>query len=37
MSEKDKALKGLEFMRGDLDLKRQRENAEMLCFEYYDR
>ena len=34
MSEKDKALKGLEFMRGDLDLKKQRENAEMLCFEY---
>lgn len=34
MTEKDKALKGLEFMRGDSDLKRQREHAEMLCFEY---
>ena len=34
MTEKEKALNGMEFMRGDPDLKRQRERAEMLCFEY---
>ena len=34
MTEKEKALKGMEFMRGDPDLKQQRERAEMLCFEY---
>lgn len=34
MTEKDKALKGQEFMRGDMDLKKQRERAEMLCFEF---
>ena len=34
MTEKDKALKGLEFMRGDPDLKKQRETAEMLCFAF---
>lgn len=33
MTEKEKALAGLEFVRGDKDLKSQRENAEMLCFE----
>lgn len=34
MTEKDKALMGLEFMRGNPDLKQQRDHAEMLCFEY---
>lgn len=33
MSEKEKALAGLEFMRGDNDLRIQREYAEQLCFE----
>ena len=33
MSEKDKALAGLEFVRGDEDLRTQRERAEELCFE----
>ena len=33
LSEKDKALAGLEFIRGDKDLKRQRDYAEELCFE----
>ncbi len=33
MTEKEKALAGMEFVRGDLDLKRQRERAEALCFE----
>ena len=33
MSEKEKALAGLEFMRGDNDLRTQREYAEQLCFE----
>jgi len=32
MTEKEKALAGMEFVRGDKDLKRQRECAEMLCF-----
>ena len=34
MSEKEKALAGLVFKRGDMDLKRQREKAEALCFEF---
>ena len=33
MSEKEKALAGLEFLRGDADLRKQRERAEVLCFE----
>ena len=33
MSEKEKALSGLEFVRGDADLKRARDRAEALCFE----
>lgn len=33
MTEREKALAGLEFVRGDKDLKRQRERAEMLCFQ----
>lgn len=33
MNEKDKALAGLEFVRGDEDLRKQRERAEQLCFE----
>lgn len=33
MSEKDKALAGLEFRRGDEELKKQRRRAEQLCFE----
>ena len=33
MNEKDKALAGMEFMRGDEDLRKQRERAEQLCFE----
>lgn len=33
MSEKEKALAGLEFRRGDPDLRKQRERAEELCFE----
>ena len=32
MSEKEKALAGLEFVRGDADLKRARDRAEELCF-----
>lgn len=32
MGEKEKALAGLEFRRGDGELKRQRERAEALCF-----
>lgn len=34
MTEKEKALQGLEFMRGGLELKKQRDRAEMLCFEF---
>ena len=34
MSEKEKALAGLVFKRGDIDLRKQREKAEALCFEY---
>lgn len=34
MSEKEKALAGLEFLRGDKDLRKQREHAEELCFEF---
>ena len=33
MTEKDKALAGLEFVRGDYDLKKARDRAEQLCFE----
>ncbi|MBR5005239.1 MAG: sugar O-acetyltransferase, partial [Erysipelotrichaceae bacterium] len=33
MSEKEKALAGLEFVRGDVDLKKARDRAEALCFE----
>ena len=33
MSEKDKALAGLEFIRGGAELRKQRERAEELCFE----
>ena len=33
MTEKEKALSGMEFMRGDRELKAQRERAEALCFE----
>lgn len=32
--EKDKALAGLEFLRGDSDLRAGRERAERLCFEF---
>ena len=34
MTEKEKALAGMEFMRGDEDLKRRRDKVEMLCFEF---
>ena len=34
MSEKEKALAGLVFKRGDIDLRKQREKAEALCYEY---
>lgn len=34
MTEKERALRGLEFRRGGLELKQQRDRAEMLCFEY---
>ena len=34
MTEREKALAGLPFIRGDKDLKKQRDRAEMLCFEY---
>ena len=34
MTEREKALAGLEFIRGDKDLKKQRDRAEKLCFEY---
>ncbi|MDD6043236.1 MAG: sugar O-acetyltransferase [Eubacteriaceae bacterium] len=33
MTEKEKALAGMEFIRGDIDLKKQRDHAEALCFE----
>lgn len=33
MTEKEKALAGLEFMRGGQELKAQRDAAEMLCFQ----
>ncbi|MBQ7797351.1 MAG: sugar O-acetyltransferase [Lachnospiraceae bacterium] len=33
MTEKEKALAGLEFMRGGMELKIQRDHAEALCFE----
>lgn len=32
MTEREKALAGLEFIRGDKDLKKQRDRAEALCF-----
>ena len=32
MTEKEKALAGLEFIRGSLELKQQRERTESLCF-----
>ncbi len=32
MTEKEKALAGLEFVRGDADLKKARDRAEELCF-----
>ena len=34
MTEREKALAGLQFIRGDKDLKKQRDTAELLCFEY---
>ena len=34
MTEKEKAMAGLEFVRGDQDLKKQRDQAEQLCFLY---
>ena len=34
MTEREKALAGLPFIRGDKDLKKQRDRAELLCFEY---
>lgn len=34
MTEREKALAGLKFIRGDKDLKKQRDTAELLCFEY---
>ena len=34
MTEKEKALAGLEFIRGDKDLKSARDRSEMLCFMY---
>ena len=34
MTEREKALAGMEFVRGDINLKKQRDTAEMLCFEY---
>ena len=33
MSEKEKALAGLVFMRGDPDLRQKREWAEEMCFQ----
>ena len=33
MTEKEKALAGLEFMRGDEELKKRRDEVEILCFE----
>ena len=33
MTEREKALAGMEFIRGDKDLKKQRDHAEALCFE----
>ena len=34
MTEREKALAGLEFVRGDAELKRQRDRAETLCFAF---
>lgn len=34
MTEKEKALAGLEYLRGDPDLKRQRDIAEKTCYEF---
>ena len=34
MTEKEKALQGLEFMRGGLELRMERDRAELLCYEY---
>ncbi len=34
MTEREKALAGMEFIRGDKELKKQRDNAEMLCFRF---
>lgn len=34
MTEKEKALQGLEFRRGDPELKKQRDEAEQLCFQF---
>lgn len=34
MTEKEKALQGLEFLRGSVELRQQRDRAEMLCYEY---
>ena len=34
MTQRDRALAGLEFIRGDLTLKAQRDRAEALCFEF---
>ena len=34
MTEKEKALAGLEFIRGDRELKKRRDRAEELCFRY---
>ena len=33
MTEKEKALLGMEFLRGDPDLKVQRDRTEALCFQ----
>jgi len=33
MTEKEKAMAGLEFRRGDEELKKQRDRAELICFE----
>ena len=34
MTEREKALAGLEFIRGDKDLKAARDRAELLCWQY---
>lgn len=34
MTEKEKAMQGLEFMQGDPALKQQRDRAALLCFKY---